>query len=103
MVQLQNSKISAALGSLATIDKQNNQIIDTTSMMQALDDYIQKCLAGNIGVPINYYLKPITRSQLAQMWMAKYYPGRFLSISGDDSAPASGGASQPAPAAAATS
>jgi hypothetical protein len=92
MIALTTSKVQAALSGLAEIDKQNNQIIDTTSMMQALDDYIQKCLQGNIGVPINFYLKPITRSQLAQMWVAKYYPGRFLAISGDDSAPAGGGA-----------
>jgi hypothetical protein len=96
MQALQNTKIQAALSGLSTIDNQNNQIIDTTSMMTALDDYIQKALAGNIGVPINYYIKPITRSQLAQMWMAKYYPGKFLAISGDDSAPAGGAQTQQA-------
>jgi hypothetical protein len=42
-------------------------------------------------VPINYYLKPITKAQLAQMWVAKYYPGKYLAISGDDSTPPSGG------------
>jgi hypothetical protein len=93
MVALQNSKITAVLSGLTDTDKQQNKIIDTNSMMDALDDYIQKCLAGNLGVPINYYLKPITRSQLAQMWMAKYYPNQFLAISGDDSTP-SGGATQ---------
>lgn len=91
MVSLQTSKVTAVLSGLADTDKQQNKIIDTNSMMDALDDYIQKCLAGNIGVPINYYLKPVTRSQLAEMWMAKYYPGKFLAISGDDSAPAAGG------------
>jgi len=95
MVALQNSKITATLSALADIDSQKNKIIDTGSVMDALDDYVQKCLAGNIGVPINYYLKPISRSQLAEMWMAKYYPGKFLSISGDDSTPV---APTPAPA-----
>lgn len=97
MIALQNSKISATLSGLADIDNQQNKMLDTNSVMDALDDYVQKCLAGNIGVPINYYLKPITRSQLAQMWMAKYYPGKFLSIGGDDSG-TSGGAPSPAPA-----
>ncbi len=97
MVALQNSKITAAISALNEIDDGANKIIDTNSMMDALDDYIQKCLSGNIGVPINYYLKPITRSQLAQMWVAKYYPGKFLAVSGDDSAPASSsGAAAPA-------
>lgn len=93
MVALQNSKIQACLSGLADIDSQQNKIIDTNSVMDALDDYIQKALAGNIGVPINYYLKPITRSQLAEMWMAKYYPGKYLAISGDDSTPSSAAAS----------
>lgn len=94
MVALQNSKITASLSALAQIDDGANKIIDTNSMMDALDDYIQKCLAGNIGVPINYYLKPITRSQLAEMWVAKYYPGQYLAISGDDSTPAAGSTTQ---------
>ncbi len=86
---LQNSKVTAVLAALSDTDKQSNKLLDTNSMMDAMDDYIQKALAGNIGVPINYYLKAITKNQLAEMWMSKYYPGRYLSISGDDSAPAS--------------
>lgn len=84
-IALQTSKITAALSALNDIETKNNKILDINSMMAAMDDYIDKCLQGNLGVPINYYLKPITRSQLAQMWMSKYYPGKFLSISGDDS------------------
>jgi len=87
-IALQASKVTSALSALADIDKQANKLIDSNSMMDALDDYIQKCLGGNLGVPINYYTKPITKSQLAEMWMAKYYPTKFLAISGDDSAPA---------------
>lgn len=101
MVALQNSKIQATLSGLADIDNQRNKLIDTNSIMDALEDYVQKCLAGNIGVPINFYTKPITRSQLAEMWMAKYYPGKFLAISGDDSpspAPAPTPTPTPAPA-----
>lgn len=85
MIALQTAKVESALSGLADIDKHNNQMLDVTSMMKAMEDYINKCIAGNIGVPINYYLKPITKSQLAQMWMAKYYPNKYLSISGDDS------------------
>lgn len=82
--KLRNSKVTAALSAVADIDSH--------SMMDALDNYVQKCLAGNIGVPINDDLKPITRSQPAPMWVARYVPGKYLAISGDDSAPA------PAPA-----
>jgi len=88
---MQTAKVSAALSSLSTIDNQNNKMIDTNSLMDAMEDYVNKCLSGNIGLPINYYLKPITKSQIAQMWVAKYYPSKLTQIgSGDDSAPASG-------------
>lgn len=85
MMALQTSKIEPALSALAKIDDGNNKMLDINSLMDAMEDYINKCLSGNIGVPINYYLKPITKSQLAEMWMSKYYPGKYLSISGDDS------------------
>lgn len=79
MVALQNAKITSALSSLAVIDDGANNIVDTNSLMVAMDDYIQKCIAGgdNVGVPINYFLKPITRSMIARAWLAKYYPNNF--------------------------
>jgi hypothetical protein len=92
------SQIQAALSSLSDIDNQNNKIIDTNSLMDAMEDYINKCLSGNIGLPINYYIKPITKSQIAQLWLAKYYPSKLTQIGGgDDSAGSGGNASSAAP------
>jgi hypothetical protein len=96
MMVMKNTQIKGVLSGLSDIDDKSNKMLDINSMMDAMDDYIQKALQGNIGVPINYYLKPITKSQLAEMWVAKYYPGRYINMAGDDSAPAA------APAAAAT-
>ncbi|CAD6556931.1 hypothetical protein LMG28727_06243 [Paraburkholderia kirstenboschensis] len=90
-IAMKSSQMESALSALAQIDDGQNKMIDTNSMMDALDDYIQKCIAGNIGAPITYYLKSITASQLAKIWMAKYYPNKFLSISGDDSGTTGGG------------
>lgn len=98
MITMQNAKIEAALSSLANIDDGQNKVIDTNSMMTALEDYVDKCLAGNVGVPINYYTKPLTRSELAQMWVNKYYPGRFDpggSAPGTPQAAPSGGSTTP--------
>ncbi|WCT14413.1 hypothetical protein [Mucilaginibacter jinjuensis] len=94
MMSIKNSQVQGMLASLATIDDGANKIIDINSMMDGMDDYIQQALKGNIGVPINYYLKPITKKQLAEMWVAKYYPGKFLTIGGDDSTPPSGQSAQ---------
>lgn len=88
---LKNAQIQGTLSSLAQIDDGANKMIDINSLMDALDDYVQKCLAGNIGVPINYYMKPITQSELAQMWVAKYYPGKFFPGGSADNNPQASG------------
>ncbi len=58
-------------------------------------DYLKKAADGNSGVPLNYYLKDITKCMLAEMWVAKYYPGEYMQIKYDDSEPnpSAGGAS----------
>lgn len=81
MTSLQNAQIQGVLTGLSEIDEGSNKIIDVNSMMTALEDYIEKALKGELGMPINYYLKPITKSQLAQMWVDKYFPKKFLKVS----------------------
>lgn len=80
MVTLKNAQIQGVLSGLNEIDDGNNKIIDINSMMTALDDYVEKAMGGEIGMPINYYIKPITKSQLAQMWVDKYFPNKFLKV-----------------------
>jgi len=79
LITVANSKITATLSAVSDIAKTQNNVIDTNSMMTAMDDYIQKCIEGgdNLGVPVNYYLKPVTQSMIAKSWMAKYYPNKF--------------------------
>jgi hypothetical protein len=88
MVSLETAKIGAVLSGLSRIEDGENKIIDTNSMMTAMDDYINKCIQGgnNVGVPINYMLKPITKAMIAQAWLAKYHPNKFNQAgSADDS------------------
>jgi hypothetical protein len=80
----QGKKISASLSALAPIDDTKNKILDVGSMMTALDDYLKKAAEGNSGVPVNYYLKDIDQKMLAEMWVAKYFPGQFMAIKYDD-------------------
>ncbi|EHA46814.1 hypothetical protein MCOR27_002446 [Pyricularia oryzae] len=104
LLSMKNSEMKAALSALAEIDDGKNKVIDVNSMMTALEDYLKKAAEGTSGVPINYYLKEIDKSMLAEMWVAKYYPGKYLSISYDDASPsgpaggASAGGSSEAPA-----
>jgi hypothetical protein len=55
-------------------------------MMIALDDYLKKASDGTSGVPINYYLKDITKGMLCEMWVAKYCPNKYASITYEDGA-----------------
>lgn len=83
--ELQANTVKSVLSKLGEIQGMKVKVLDVNSLMTAFDNYVTAARAGGIGVPINYYLKPITRTQLAQMWMTKYYPDRFLEIEGDDS------------------
>ena len=81
MISLKNAQIQGVLSGLSEIDDKENKILDINSMMNAFEDYIDKALNGQLGMPVNYYLKPITKSQLAQMWVDKYFPNKFLKVS----------------------
>lgn len=85
MLAIRDAEVKSVVTGLAPIDERKNKLLDTDSLMTAFEDYVNKALAGNLGVPINFYIKSITRAQLAQMWVAKYYPDQYLMISGDDS------------------
>ena len=80
MIAIKNAQIKGVLTGLSDIDDKNNKIIDINSLMTAFEDYIEKALKGSIGMPINYYVKPITKSQLAEMWVDKYFPNKFLKV-----------------------
>lgn len=89
MVNIQTAKVKAVLSGLHQIDKESNKMIDTNSMMTAMEDYVNKCIKGNIGVPINYYIKDLSKSQLAQEWVNKYYPDKLHQQSASAGAAAS--------------
>ncbi|KAH8666546.1 hypothetical protein BX600DRAFT_511474 [Xylariales sp. PMI_506] len=82
---LQGKAIASSLRALAPIDESKNKILDVTSTMTALDDYLKKAADGNAGVPVNHYLKDIDQKMLAEMWVAKYFPGQYMAIKDDDS------------------
>lgn len=75
---LSTDYMKAAVDAVGEMDKQANQVVDTNSMMTAFDDFVQKAIEGDCGVPIDFLLKPITKRQLAKAWVDKYYPGEFL-------------------------
>lgn len=84
-MQLNNAYVKNVVSSLGAYDDKNNKVIDTNSLMTAFEDYVKKAIAGKCGVPINFFLKPVTSRQLAEAWLNKFYPGEFIGeSSGDD-------------------
>ncbi|GLS24569.1 hypothetical protein [Marinibactrum halimedae] len=87
MMSIEAAKIKSVMSSVSEHQDGSNKMLDINSLMTAFTDFVNKAIAGNVGVPINFYLKPITASQLAQMWVAKYFPGKYVTSAGDDSTP----------------
>lgn len=85
MIALKAGEVKAALTALGEIEDGANKFLDINSLMSALDDYLKKAAEGTSGVPINYYLRDITKKMLAEMWMDKYFPNEYMAVKGDDS------------------
>ena len=66
--------ISAAISAVSDVDQATNNVIDLNSLMVALDDYVKKAGDGKIGVPINFYIRYVTKKDVAKLWMQTYYP-----------------------------
>jgi len=93
-MELNNGYVSGVVSNLGKIDTANNKVIDTNSLMTAFDDYVQKAIKGDCGVPINFFLKPITAKQLASAYLAKFSPMKYWQLSsGDDESKATENAS----------
>jgi len=91
MVAMQSATIKSVLSALQPLQDGSNKMIDINSMMNGLQDFLTKAIDGQSGVPINYYLKDITAAMLAEMWVAKYLPGKYLTLDNDDLPPSNNG------------
>ena len=73
-IELNNEHLTNAVSALGDETRITNQVIDTNSMMTAFQDYVNKCIEGNCGVPINFFLKELTKPQIAKIYIRKFYP-----------------------------
>ena len=84
MMAMEATRVTSVMSGLDQIDDKANKILDINSVMTAFEDYVQKAIAGNIGVPINYYIRQIPKAALAHLWVSKYFP-QYMAIAEDDS------------------
>lgn len=77
MAALEAAKVSAIMSSLAPLEDSKNKMLDINTVMTALTAYVTQATSGGnnvFGVPINYFLTTLSKSQIVQAWLAKYYP-----------------------------
>lgn len=74
VASLNSNFIKDTVSAVTEADEKQNQIIDTNSLLIALEDFINKAIEGKCGVPINYYIQPVTKRTIALAWMKEYYP-----------------------------
>eukprot|EP00548_Thalassiothrix_antarctica_P014629 CAMPEP_0194173938 /NCGR_PEP_ID=MMETSP0154-20130528/8200_1 /TAXON_ID=1049557 /ORGANISM="Thalassiothrix antarctica, Strain L6-D1" /LENGTH=506 /DNA_ID=CAMNT_0038887191 /DNA_START=44 /DNA_END=1564 /DNA_ORIENTATION=+ len=75
-----SSYVSAAVSAMGEIANENNKVIDVNSMLTAFEDFINKAMGNNAtegeegGVPINFMIKKITKSDVAKCYIRRFYP-----------------------------
>ncbi|MCE3227017.1 MAG: hypothetical protein K0S32_1568 [Bacteroidetes bacterium] len=76
MLAVQNAKIQSIMKGLGKIDHQNNKVLDINSMMNAFENYLSSIKQNDsiTGVPVNFYLKKLTKPEIEKLWLNKYYP-----------------------------
>jgi hypothetical protein len=75
IMQFQGAKIQNVMSGLLGADERKNKRLDINSLMTAFDNYIT-CIntEGQVGIPISYYVKSISKAQIIRLWLDKYYP-----------------------------
>jgi len=83
-MELNNSYVTNVVSEIGSYDNKNNKVIDMNSLMTALDNFVLKAEEGQGGVPINFFLKPITKKMLAKVYLQKYYPDGYQEEKNED-------------------
>lgn len=83
-IDMEKNMEQGDLGAVKVMDGEKGNGLDIASMVAILDDHLKKLGGANYGVPINYYLKDIDQKMLAEMWLAKYPPGQYMTVKHDD-------------------
>ena len=84
-IELQNSYLKESVSAVIESQVTQNKVIDTNSLMTAFDDFVTKAAADDAcGVPINFFVKEITKEEIAKAYLKKYSPLPNWQLSSDD-------------------
>lgn len=75
-LEAQDRRAKRIIESMASVDREESKVIDLNSLMVALDNYIQGANSSKElhGVPISFYTRSLTRSEIIDLWKKKHYP-----------------------------
>eukprot|EP00548_Thalassiothrix_antarctica_P013430 CAMPEP_0194171424 /NCGR_PEP_ID=MMETSP0154-20130528/6011_1 /TAXON_ID=1049557 /ORGANISM="Thalassiothrix antarctica, Strain L6-D1" /LENGTH=535 /DNA_ID=CAMNT_0038883731 /DNA_START=136 /DNA_END=1743 /DNA_ORIENTATION=- len=93
-MELSNSFVTNSMKSMSEVSTEKNKIIDINTLMTAFEDYLKKASSAEVafGVPINFYIKQLTKKDICKCYIQKYYPN------GPDESGEKGKGKQAAPA-----
>lgn len=76
ILHAQNLRAGSLVSTMADIDRKDNKVLDINSLMTALDNYIEYVNNKEElkGVPIHFYTRTLTRSDILRLWHEKYKP-----------------------------
>lgn len=95
MMAIRATEIKSVMSGLTEVDDDRNKIVNINSLMTALDDYVAKAMEGKVGIPVTFYLKPISASYIAQEWVKKYFGSPNLEDKADAQGASESGDSGP--------
>jgi hypothetical protein len=91
---LDNGYLTNAVTAVHEAQNHDNKVIDLNSLMTAFDDFVKKAAADDAcGVPINFFVREITKSDIAKAYLKKYSPLKNWQLSSDDDTSSAGATS----------
>jgi len=77
--RLNSEFLNNTVRNLSAHESEANKVIDTNSMMTALEDFINKAIEGEGGVPSSFYIKHLTKNDIAKAYIKRFYPNGLKS------------------------
>ncbi len=71
-VALQNAGTQSLMMGLSKIEQRKDKEMDISSLLTAFDDYIGKVANAQTGVPMHFFVKRFSKTDLERQWRQKY-------------------------------
>jgi hypothetical protein len=77
-VHVQNARIQQLTQTLGKIEQEKSKVLDIGTLIEAFDNYISIIGRSDgktpVGVPVGFYIHNLTRREIVEAWLNKYYP-----------------------------